>query len=230
MFCPTCGSPVSDNAKFCPICGSDLTQPAPGTETGASAPQEQQSPDQQMASYQEVSAQQSAPQQDASQWQGQQYQADAAAFDPQPSAMGAVGTFEPIDESRSIWMFLLLGIVTCGIYIIWFYWKLGEDANRMCEGDGEHTMNGVAAMLLGVVTCGIYHLYWLYKLGNRLSTNTARYNYSVEENGTTVLMWAIFGSLLCGIGPIIGVNILINNSNKMAKAYNAYCLSQLQGR
>lgn len=41
-----------------------------------------------------------------------------------------------------------------------------------------------------------------------------------HENGTTVLMWLLFGSLLYGIGPFIAMNILIKNTNKICEAYN----------
>ena len=41
-----------------------------------------------------------------------------------------------------------------------------------------------------------------------------------QENGTTVLMWQIFGVVLCGIGPFIAMSILIKNSNKICDAYN----------
>ena len=41
-----------------------------------------------------------------------------------------------------------------------------------------------------------------------------------QENGTTILMWQIVGALLCGLGPIFAMNIIINNTNAMATAYN----------
>lgn len=35
-----------------------------------------------------------------------------------------------------------------------------------------------------------------------------------------MLMWQIFGAMLCGIGPFIAMNILIKNTNKICEAYN----------
>lgn len=43
-----------------------------------------------------------------------------------------------------------------------------------------------------------------------------------QENGTTVLMWHLVGAVLCGIGPLVAMNILIKNSNKICNAYNRY--------
>ena len=72
------------------------------------------------------------------------------------------------------------------------------------------------------MTCGLYSLYWEYKLANRLATNAPRYGLTFQENGTSVLMWYLVGAVLCGIGPLVAMNILIKNSNKICNAYNRY--------
>ena len=75
-------------------------------------------------------------------------------------------------------------------------------------------------ILLSFITCGIYSWIWQYNLGNRLATNASRYGMSFQENGTTIIMWNLFGILLCGIGPFIAMNIIIKNTNSICMAYN----------
>jgi len=93
----------------------------------------------------------------------------------------------------------------------------------MCAGDGKDTAGLIKFILLSVITCSIYSWIWYYNLGNRLASNAPRYGLNFQENGTTVLMWQIFGALICGIGPFIAMHILIKNTNALAVAYNAQC-------
>ncbi len=129
--------------------------------------------------------------------------------------------FMTIIKERNIFMFILLSIVTCGIYPLYFYYKLAEDMNIVCDGDGERTTEYIIAFLLSIITCGFYMFYWFYKIGNRLQANAPRYGLSFQENGTTVLLWLILGSLLCGIGAFIGINIIIKNINALGERYNS---------
>ena len=125
-----------------------------------------------------------------------------------------------VKEDRSLVMYILLSIVTCGIYSYCFLYSIAQDANVVCADDGKKTSGLAAFILLSIVTCGIYAWIWYYNLGNRLSENAPKYGLNFSENGTTVLMWMIFGSFLCGIGPFIAMNILITNMNALAHAYN----------
>jgi len=118
-------------------------------------------------------------------------------------------------------MLILLTIVTCGIYAIIFWYNYAEDMNRLCAGDGENTTNYIVAILLSIVTCGIYMWVWYYKIGNRLQKNAPRYGMQFQENGTSVLMWMILGSMLCGIGQFVAWHILIKNMNAIDQAYCA---------
>lgn len=129
--------------------------------------------------------------------------------------------YAPIKTDRGVIGWLLLSIVTCGIYPYYFLYCLARDINVMCQDDGDSTPGLAAFILLSFVTCGFYGLYWYYKIGNRLQANAPRYGLMFQENGTTVLMWQIVGALLCGLGPIFAMNIIIKNTNAMATAYNA---------
>lgn len=125
-----------------------------------------------------------------------------------------------VKEDRSLIMYIVLTIITCGIYSYYFLYSMAQDANTVCAGDGKQTSGLLVFIVLSFITCGIYAWIWYYSLGNRLAENAPRYGLTFTENGTTVLMWQIFGALLCGIGPFIAMNILINNMNRLAHAYN----------
>lgn len=124
-------------------------------------------------------------------------------------------------QQRSFWKFLLLSIVTCGIYEIYFMYKYTEDINTMCAGDGEETTNYIAVFFLSLITCGIYYWVWIYKLGNRMQNNAPRYGFYISESGTTLLLWSAIGTLLCGIGPLIAIYYMVTNINQFSGAYNA---------
>ena len=127
---------------------------------------------------------------------------------------------ERLKDDRGLVSYIILNIITCGIYGYYFLYKMAHDINIACEGDGENTSGLVAFIILSFVTCGIYAWFWYYKLGNRLAENAPRYGMNFQENGTTVLLWLIFGAFLCGIGPFIAMHILIKNSNRICNAYN----------
>lgn len=124
-----------------------------------------------------------------------------------------------VKNNRGLGKWILLSIITCGIYNFFFIHSLAKDVNEICEGDGENTAGLLKLILLSFVTCGIYSYIWYYKLGNRLAANAPKYGLNFTENGTTVLLWQLFGSMLCGIGPFVAMNIIIKNTNQLATAY-----------
>ncbi len=126
----------------------------------------------------------------------------------------------PLKTDRSLVLYILLGFLTCGIYQLYVFYTIMRDVNVACDGDGKHTPGLLEFILFGILTCGIYDLYWFYSVGNRLADNAPRYGLRFQENGTTLLLWMLIGSLLCFIGSYVGVYFLLNNVNAICNAYN----------
>lgn len=127
---------------------------------------------------------------------------------------------ERLKTDRGLASYIILSLITCGIYNYYFIYKMAHDVNIACEGDGKQTGGLVQFLVLSIITCGIYSWFWYYNLGNRLNENAPRYGLSFQENGTTVLLWLIFGSFICGIGPFVAMYILIKNTNQICAGYN----------
>ena len=126
----------------------------------------------------------------------------------------------PLKTDRSLVLYILLGFLTCGIYQLYVFYTIMRDINVACDGDGKHTPGLLEFILFGILTCGIYDFYWFYSVGNRLADNAPRYGLHFQENGTTLLLWMLIGSLLCFIGSYVGVYFLLNNVNAICSAYN----------
>ena len=131
-----------------------------------------------------------------------------------------------LSTDRSIVAYVLLGLVTCGIYDLYMLHCIIQDVNITCAGDGKRTAGILEYILFGILTCGIYDYIWLYNLGNRLQNNAPRYGMNFQEGGATILLWWVFGALLCGVGPFISANIIIKNSNALNAAYNNMAAQQ----
>ena len=125
-----------------------------------------------------------------------------------------------LNENRSLLKYLILSLITCGIYSIYFMFLMTDDINTICEGDGEDSPNYIIVLLLSFVTCGIYHWFWIYKQANRLYYAGEEYGVSVNETGTTILLWVLLGSLLCGLGSLYAWYLMFDNLNRLARAYN----------
>lgn len=135
-----------------------------------------------------------------------------------------------VNDKRSLGMYILLSFVTCGIYSWVFIYHLANDMNVVCAGDGDETPDLLMFIVLSFVTCGIYGIYWYYKLGNRQAANARRYNVNITENGTSILVWMLIGSLIAGIGYFVAMHIVIKNMNLLAYAYNNSYMSSSANR
>ena len=60
-----------------------------------------------------------------------------------------------IQEDRALWKYIVFGLLTCGIYNFYFIYKMAQDVNEMCTGDGKKTSGLIAFILLSYLTCGI---------------------------------------------------------------------------
>ncbi|MBQ8924334.1 MAG: DUF4234 domain-containing protein [Lachnospiraceae bacterium] len=68
-------------------------------------------------------------------------------------------------QRREIVTCILLSIVTCGIYGIYWMIKINDEVNYLA-GEPMATTGGMVVVLI-IVTCGIYGIYWMYKMGER---------------------------------------------------------------
>ncbi|MCH5169798.1 MAG: DUF4234 domain-containing protein [Oscillospiraceae bacterium] len=195
MFCKQCGAPIEDGSKNCANCGApvnDLGQQVKDAATGAF----QKAEDEVKSAFDEINR----------------------SVQGQP----AYAPGQKLKDDRGLIAYILLNIITCGIYGYYFLYKMAADVNVACAGDGKNTAGLVQFLVLNILTCGIYSWFWYYNLGNRLAENAPRYGLSFSENGTTVLLWAVLGAFLFGVGPFVAMYFLIKNTNAICRAYNQY--------
>ena len=120
-------------------------------------------------------------------------------------------------KKRSIIGFILLGLITVGIYWIVEFCIFGKEINDLCEGDGEDNMFYLLAWLLGIVTLGIYPLYWFYKAVKRLNDNGYRYKLNIKYSASGFITVALLGGVFGGVGLIAAWCMLLEDLNQYSE-------------
>lgn len=106
---------------------------------------------------------------------------------------------------REIAISLILSLVTCGIYSIYWFIMLTEDSNKLSD---EEAISGGMAFLFSLLTCGIYQIYWNYKMGKKMYEVGKKYSHDISDNSILYLILSIFG-----LG-IINYCLIQNDLNK----------------
>ena len=109
-------------------------------------------------------------------------------------------------QERNIALCIILSLVTCGIYGLYWFVCLTDETNAAANEEGT---SGVLALVLTIVTCGIYGLYWAYKRGELLDKAKVNRGMPASNGGVLYLILYIFGG-------IIAYALIQNELNKLA--------------
>lgn len=126
-----------------------------------------------------------------------------------------------LPTNRGLAKWILLGIITIGIYPLVIKTRIGKELNRVAAIDGKNTMHYcLIFFLLGPLTLGIMALIWFHLLSERIGNELRRRQIAYSFSAGTFWGWGFFGSLLLGIGPLIYIHKLCRASNMLNIDYN----------
>lgn len=169
MICPNCGKNCPDSNRFCDNCG-----------TAFAAPQSNQQQNNQQNYYQ--NNYQNNQQNGQQSYYQNNYQQNG--YQQPPYQPNGCGNYSAPIKKRDIAMCIVLSIITCGIYGIYWLICLVDDLN-VASGRVGDTSGGMV-FLLTLVTCGIYGIYWAYKAGEKIAYVKQR-NTGEQDSSSSVL-------------------------------------------
>ena len=114
----------------------------------------------------------------------------------------------PVVE-RNIAVSIILSLVTCGIYGLYWFIMITDESNRV-SNDKEAASGGMA-LLFTLITCGIYGFYWSYKMGKKMYEAGKIHNKDFSDNSVLYLILSILG-----LG-IVNYCLIQSDLNKLAK-------------
>ena len=215
MICPKCGKNCADGSNFCDGCGTSLTAQQPNQQTNQQANQQpkQQAGQQQNYYYnnqnnnQQNGYQQPPYQQNSYQQNG--YQQNGYQQNPYQPNGPQYGNYRAPVKNRNIALCVVLSIITCGIYGIYWLVCLVDDLN-VASGRTDDTSGGIV-FLLSLITCGIYGIYWMYKAGEKVAYIKQRNTGEIDSSSS--VLYLILG--IIGFG-IVAYALIQSELNKVA--------------
>lgn len=105
-------------------------------------------------------------------------------------------------KPRSLATCIILSIITCGIYGI--YWEICLFNEFKAVYGKDELPNGGMVVLLTIVTCGIYNFYYMYKAGKTID--------DYEGAGSNAVLFIVL--TLIGLG-IVNMCIMQDKVNHM---------------
>lgn len=117
--------------------------------------------------------------------------------------------------------FILLSIVTFGIYSIVAYSSISNDINIIASRyDGKKTMHFcLLTFIVAPLTLGIGAIVWMHKISARIGGELKRRDVGYGFGAADFWLWGVLGSIIV-VGPFIYMHKLLKAMNKLSENYN----------
>lgn len=109
--------------------------------------------------------------------------------------------------NRSIPLCIILSLVTCGLYSLYWFVVMTDDANSLLE---DEQTSGVLSLVLFFVTCGIYGIYWNYQMGKKLYDAGNKNHVGIQDYSILYLVLSLLGF------TVVNYCLIQNDLNKFS--------------
>ena len=126
-----------------------------------------------------------------------------------------------IHTKRGLLKFILLNIVTLGIYSIVFYSGISSDINIIASRyDGKKTMHFCLLLfLIAPITFGIAGIVWYHKISARIGNELSRRGIAYSFGAGSFWGWYVLGAFIA-VGPFVYLHKLSTAMNLLCADYN----------
>ena len=139
----------------------------------------------------------------------------------QPIYVNVSAPVAQLDTNRGLVKFILLSLITFGIYSIIAYSKASTDINIIASRyDGKKTTHFcLMSFVLAPITLGIYGIVWFHTFSARIGKELQRRGISYSFGAADFWLWNVLGLIII-VGPFIYVHKLFKALNLLSENYN----------
>lgn len=129
----------------------------------------------------------------------------------------------PLKTNKSLLKFILLSLITFGIYGLVVMSSVSESINIVASRyDGKKTMHFcLLAFIISPITFGIGTIVWFHRISERIGNELRRRNIPINFSASTFWLWDVLGSLII-VGPFVYFHNLFKAVNALCESYNMY--------
>lgn len=126
-----------------------------------------------------------------------------------------------LKTNRGLLKFILLSMITFGIYGLVVMSHISEDINTIASKyDGKKTMHYcLVVFLFSWLTFGIVPIIWMHKISARIGNELNRRGVGYNFGAGTFWGWGVLGSLIV-VGPFIFYHKFLKSMNLLAADFN----------
>ena len=126
-----------------------------------------------------------------------------------------------LKTNRSLVKFILLSLITLGIYALVVMCKISSEINIVASRhDGKKTMHfALVAFVFSWLTAGIVPIVWEHRICNRIGNDLKFRGVDYSFSAKDFWLWGVLGSLIV-VGPFIFVHKFLKGMNKLNADFN----------